>query len=108
MAEISVRQSGRMSANRIPHQRPVILIGGLHDPITADVLNSTDIPKQQNDLRRGTERGIRHNLITYCTRGIVTAGFQGNETLKKSVEIRRELRMCQLDVGHREIWIERL
>src|SRR5258706_6083359 len=93
MAEISVRQSGRMSANRIPHQRPVILIGGLHDPITGDVLNSTDIPKQQNDLRCGTERGIRHNLITYYAHGILAAGFQGSESVEEGVKIRREFRV---------------
>src|SRR3979409_375514 len=98
MAEISVRQSGRMSANRIPHQRPVILIRGLHDPITADVLNSTDIPKQKNDLRCGTERGIRHNLITYCAHGILIAGFQGGESVEEGVKIRRELRMRAFEI----------
>ena len=78
-----------MGTDRLPHQCAVVLIGRLNVPIAIEsLLNSPDIPEQQNSLRDWTQNSIGKNFVPYRSCGIVTSVNQLLKTIKKIVERR--------------------
>jgi hypothetical protein len=89
MPEVAVRKRGRMGADRCPNQGPVVVIRRRHFPIpAAGILNSPDIPKQEDRFSQRAQFGIWEKPIFNDLYGIIASFHPCLKTIQQRIEVR--------------------
>src|SRR5262249_18029192 len=107
VTEVPVGERRRMGADGLPHQRPVVLIGGLHFPVASSVLYAADVPEQQHGPRGWPELLVRQDLGANDVDRIRAPCRGGGKSIEKRAEAGAEAGAGALEVRVGEIDCQR-
>lgn len=87
-----------MSADGLPHQRTVILIRGLHLPVSRGILNAADVPEEEHGPGGRAVIRVRKDLVPHDVNRIAAALYQRRESVEQRAELRAKVVLGALEI----------